>query len=107
MASIGGVARKKEPTPRRSSSRGRAVVISNFCLKDSRDGVDLISSGSLFHSRIVDGRNESQYDRDEAWICRKLQGRRRLLESGTAIERSPSAEGTSGGRAQEKVRPPR
>ena len=37
------------------------------------------------------------------------QGRRRLLESGTAIERfrlSPSAEGTSGGRAREGVRPP-
>ena len=38
-----------------------------------------------------------------------FQGRRRFLESGTAIERrriSPSAEGTSGGRAREGVRPP-
>ena len=38
------------------------VSFSNLCLKDSRDGVDLISSGSLLHSRIVDGRfflNES------------------------------------------------
>ena len=37
------------------------------------------------------------------------QGRRQLLESGTAIERirrTPSAEGTSGGRAREGVRPP-
>ena len=33
-------------------------------------------------------------------VCVKIQGRRRLLESGTAIERrrcSPSAEGMSGG----------
>ena len=38
-----------------------------------------------------------------------LQGRRRFLESGTAIERrrrSPSVEGTSGGRAREGVSPP-
>ena len=38
-----------------------------------------------------------------------VQGRRRLFESGTAIERrrrQPSAEGTSGGRAREGVRPP-
>ena len=37
------------------------------------------------------------------------QGRRRLFESGTAIERrrpSPSVKGTSGGRAREGVRPP-
>ena len=39
----------------------------------------------------------------------KVQGCRRLFESGTAIQRhrrSPSAEGTSGGRAREGVRPP-
>ena len=41
-------------------------------------------------------------------VTKKIQGRRRLLESGTAIERfrrSPSAKGTSGGSAREGVRP--
>ena len=37
----------------------KKYLFSNLCLKDSRDGVDFISSGSSFHSRIVDGRNES------------------------------------------------
>ena len=39
----------------------------------------------------------------------KEQGRRRIFESGTAIERrrrSPSADGTSGGRAREGIQPP-
>ena len=38
-----------------------------------------------------------------------IQGRHRLFESGTAIERRrrpPSAEGTSGGRTQEVIRSP-
>ena len=56
------------------------------------------------HSHIIQGKSGIK------WILNlMLQGRRRLLESGTAIgrrRRSPSAEGTSGGRAREGIRLP-
>ena len=42
------------------------MSFSNLYLNDDKDGTDFVSLGRRFHSRIVDGRNESKNDRDEA-----------------------------------------